>query len=155
MPRGDNGQFLPVLPQDINDADILRRIADGTRVSDIATELGVVPSALYHRYQGNKDYATARMLGTEARIDWAEKGIETAAQPLTLARAREAHRAVAWRASVEHPERWGQQRDVAKVPAVQINIALRRSDAARPDALHNVILHEQETTSCQPERNEK
>lgn len=110
--RPSNGQFLPKLPEDFDANGVLQRIANGERASDIAREMGVHPSALYHRFASDARYVQARKHGSAVRLDCAEREIETADSPLTLARAREVHRAVAWRASVEHPEAWGPKQEI-------------------------------------------
>jgi len=109
------GQFLAKLPADLDDSAIFERIAAGERPSDIAASLGVTPSALYHRYSGNPAYQAARKLGTAVRVDLAEKELQVADEPFTLARAREVHKAVAWRAAVEHPDVYGPKQEVTHV----------------------------------------
>lgn len=125
--RPENGQFLAKLPDDLNDTAVLQRIADGVRVSTIAHELGVSPSALYQRYRGHPGYLPARLLGTAARLDCAEREVEVADDPLTLARAREVHRTVAWRASVEHPSEWGQHQHITVEHIGDLGEKLRRA----------------------------
>ena len=41
----------------VNDDDILSRLAQGELASHIAVELGVHKSAIYHRFEDREDYA--------------------------------------------------------------------------------------------------
>lgn len=125
--RPENGRFVAKLPADLDDVEVINRIAQGERTSDIARELGVTPAALYTRYSGNESYREARKNGTAVRIDLAEKEIEVADDPLTLARAREVHRSVAWRASVEHPDAWGDKKHITIELTGDLGDRLRRS----------------------------
>ena len=122
MQHRPDGRFAGKLPADLDDQQIMHRIAAGERASDIAHELGVTPAALYIRYSGNQDYKLARKHGTGVRVDMAEKELEVASDPLSLARAREVHRSVAWRASVEHPDEYGQKQEVTVVHTVPDNV---------------------------------
>ena len=125
--RPGTGRFAPKLPENLDDTAIFERIAAGERPSDIAKSLGVTPAALYIRYRGNAAYQQARYAGTGVRIDCAEAELEAAPDPLSLARAREVHRAVAWRASVEHPDAWGDKRHVTVELTGDLGDKLRRA----------------------------
>jgi hypothetical protein len=92
----------------IDDDAILDRIKAGEYATVIAEELGVDPSALYHRYAHLQEYRQARELGAEVRLETAEREIEGAPDPFRLARAEKKHKAIAWRIEREFPARWGQ-----------------------------------------------
>ena len=123
------------LPADLDLEPILQRIADGTLVTTIAKELGVTSQRLGQILLKHPDYAYAKESGHEARLDEAEEWIETTTDALSLARARDVWRARSWRASVEVPRRWGQQRDISQAPPVQININLGRGVSVQPQKL--------------------
>ena len=86
---------------------LVERVANGEIPSRIATELGVTKAAVYYRVAEHPHYPKARKLGMAIRLDDAEGAIVDSRDQLTLSRAREAFRAVAWRAEREHPDAWG------------------------------------------------
>lgn len=101
----------------VNDDDILSRLAQGELASHIAVELGVHKSAIYHRFEDRKDYKQAREYGMQVRVEESETEIATAQDVFTLSRARERFRAVSWRAEREFPHRWGQKQQVTVTTA--------------------------------------
>lgn len=120
---GDRAGALAAL----DDEAVLARIQAGEHASKIAEELGVHKSALYHRYAGLPRYLQAREHGAEVRLEEAERQIEEAPDPFTLARARERFRAVAWRAEREFPARWGQKNHVTVEHVGDLGEKLRRA----------------------------
>jgi hypothetical protein len=111
----------------INDDEILARIKAGEYVVKIAQELGVDASAIYHRYAQHQEYKQARELGAETRLEKAENDITLADDPFRLARAREIHRAIAWRIEREFPHRWGQTKHLVVENVGDLGERLRRA----------------------------
>jgi AcrR family transcriptional regulator len=91
-----------------NPDEAIARIANGAIPSRIATELGVTKAAIYYHLADHPDWAKARKIGMAIRLDNAENSInDVDGDQLTLSRARESFRAVAWRAEREFPDDWG------------------------------------------------
>jgi hypothetical protein len=111
----------------INDDEILSRIQAGELIIDIAKSLGVAHSAISMRYADNPAYKFARETGVDTRLQDAEKEMEGAQDPLTLARARERFRAIAWRAEREFPHRWGQTKHLVVEQVGDLGERLRRA----------------------------
>ena len=113
------------------DEVLLQRIADGERPAWIAEDLGVTRSAIYMRYPADsplsKEFHKAKVSGATVRLDKAERDIETAPDQLSVSRARELFRAVAWRAEREHPDLWGAK-------GINVNIATQNMVLA-PDTV--------------------
>lgn len=108
-------------PDSIN--TILDRIAGGDYVPDIAKELGITKQALSQRLRRHdvEAYAAAREVGMELRLDAGlarlEKEADSPEPNVDLARVMDMTlRRLEWRASVEHPHRWGQR------PTTAINV---------------------------------
>jgi hypothetical protein len=119
------GQFLPVV--NLDEQTVFDRIRAGEHASQIAAELGLHKSAISHRYRQNPEYLEARLSGAENRLEQAEIEIRAADDPLTLARAREVFRAVAWRCEREFPARWGQSHHLTVENVGDLGEKLRRS----------------------------
>lgn len=95
----------------IHKKTIQERIAAGEYMKDIAADLGVSPAAISQVLSKDPEYLAARESGIESRLEKYQKDIDTAADQLNLARAREGFRAQAWRAERECPQRWGVKQD--------------------------------------------
>lgn len=124
--RTDNQSKLGHLTE-ADEAEILKRVARGELMINIARELGVTPQAMSLRFSKREDYLLARESGHEARIDEAEEWVEGASDALELARARDVWRARSWRASVESPNRWGDKKHVTIELTGDLGERLRRS----------------------------
>lgn len=130
-------RFLSILPADLDDAEIFRRLAAGERISQIAKEYGVTPEAFYMRYQGNQAYLQARENGTDSRLDKGEDEIDLSTDPFSLTRGRELFNAAFRRAQVEFPHRWGQKQEVTlRVPEVALRFGSRVIHSAAPQLPH-------------------
>ena len=114
----------------LDDSDLLSRIAAGENPARIAESLGVHKSAIYHRFEGNKDYERARFDGMGIRVEESEEEIAGAQDSFTLARAREKFRAVAWRAEREFPHRWGQKQQIDHHITLDLGAKLRQAEIA-------------------------
>lgn len=110
-----------------DDISLLDRIESGEFPAAIARQYGVTKQAIYKRFRGRQDYQQARELGAEARVDEAVDAIREAVEPVSLARAREHFKAVAWQAEREFPHRWGQRTHVTVEHTGDLGERLRRS----------------------------
>ena len=93
-------------------AEILERVAQGHRLTDIAQSLGVTQPALSKQLAHDPDYTEARESGLQARMEQWEGELETIgpdSPQVMLARARELLSHARWRAEREAPHRWGQR----------------------------------------------
>lgn len=74
---------------------ILARYLNLERMEDIAKEYNTSDAALYHNVltRHDEEWLQAKLARAAARVDRAEEGIDAAADPLSLARARESFRA--------------------------------------------------------------
>lgn len=107
----------PLKLQGITADELVARVENGEIPSRIATELGVTKAAVYYHLSDHPDYQKARKTGMAIRLDEAETNVIDSNDQLSLSRAREAFRAVAWRAEREHPQEWSNKPDIA----IQIN----------------------------------
>lgn len=121
---------LPATPLAEADAsDILKRYLSDETTKDIALSYGVTRQALgqFLLKHAESDWKDAQVVRALARKESAEDDLETAADQLSLARARERLRAAQWDLERVCRRIYGQ--DAAAVAAaVQININLRRSN---------------------------
>lgn len=92
---------------DISTQTLVDRVENGEIPSRIAEQLGVTKAAVYYHLHQHPDYQPARKTGMAIRLDEAESNIIAATDTLSLGRATQAFRAVAWRAEREHPAEWG------------------------------------------------
>jgi hypothetical protein len=104
--------------------DLIERIYNGDIPARIATELGVTKAAVYYHVGEHPEYQRARRIGMAIRLDEAEIGIVDSPDQLTLSRAREQFRAVAWRAEREHPDVWGQKQQAIQINVLSVTSAL-------------------------------
>lgn len=104
---------IPLKLEGITADELVSRVENGEIPSRIAEELGVTKAAVYYHLHPHPDYQPARKTGMAIRLDDAEGKIIAAEDQLSLARAREAFRAVAWRAEREHPAEWGNTSKIA------------------------------------------
>ena len=126
--------------------ELVERVANGEIPSRIATELGVTKAAVYYHLFDHPKYQPARKSGMAIRLDDAESAIIDSTDQLTLSRAREAFRAVAWRAEREHPELWGATNKVTGADGGPLQVRIVRygdtieGKATRADELTPLIV---------------
>ena len=105
--------------------EVLKRVANGEYLKDIASTLGIKRQAISFQLSGNPDYERAKEEGMRTRLDAASQLLEQVtldetlgkensvskiplSDSLSLARIRELGlKRIEWRASVEHPSKWG------------------------------------------------
>jgi hypothetical protein len=90
------GALAPLKAADVG--DVLTRVLNEESTKDIAASFGVTRSALNQWLLANAegDWRTVQVIRAHKRKDEAEDEIETAADALSLARAREKLRAAQW-----------------------------------------------------------
>jgi hypothetical protein len=117
----------------IHKPDILHRVAQGERLSDIGANLGVTAQALSKVLKDDSDYLIAKEVGHATRLDLAERKIEEAVDQVDVTRARALWGAYSWRAEREFPSKWGQQRDapITIVPVIHIHVDSAAIDQAQ------------------------
>lgn len=105
-------------------AEILERLADGKRISDIIDELGlgITRKAVSNALHADPEYRQAIETGFTVRLDQAEKKIEESAEQVDVARARAYWSAVAWRAEREFPSRWGQKTETKLDATLKVEV---------------------------------
>lgn len=123
--------------QEIAD-QVLARYIQGEQVANMAAEYSTSDVTIYalllrERQEDWKDIQTARAL---ARLERSQDKLETAADALSLARARESVRSAQWELERLLRRLYGE--DKAQV-AVQINPVLNISVAASPQSLSHVV----------------
>jgi transposase len=118
------GQLAPL--KNVEPKDVLERVLNEESTKDIAKSLGVTRSALnqWLLSTAETDWKAAQVIRAHKRKDEAEDEIETAADPLSLARAREKLRAAQWDLERVCRRIYGQDAPTT-AQAVQINISLR------------------------------
>ena len=118
------GQLAPLKGADPQ--EVLDRILKEESTKEIAASYGVTRSALNYWLIQNCDaeWKAAQYIRAAKRKEDAEDELETAADPLTLARARERLRAAQWDLERVCRRIYGQDAP-ATAQAVQINISLR------------------------------
>lgn len=129
-PRRDNGQFLPVLP---NDPDSIRKALQdyvaGATLQQIAQQHGVTKQAVYGWLLGELGGEQHSSLVTQAltsRIARGDEMIETADNPLDLARGRELARNYRLDLERRRSSLYGSKQEVTHhvaPPVLNINIA--------------------------------
>lgn len=96
-----------------NRESIIQQVAEGKRLTEIASALGLTHSAISKQLASDPEYQEAKILHHATRLDKSEGLLEDAQDQFTLARAREIHKAYSWRASVECSRIWGNQSSIA------------------------------------------
>lgn len=122
------GQLAPL--RKLDPRDILERYLAGETGPQIAQSLGVTKQALsfWLLTKGETDWKAAQLVKAIDRKDRGDELLETADNPLDLARAREMIRSAQWDLERVCRRIYGQ--DVPQLSqAVQININLRREIA--------------------------
>lgn len=123
------GQLAPL--KEVDPKQVIERVLAEESTKDIAASLGVTRSALnqWLLTQAETDWKAAQIIRAHKRKEEAEEEMDTAADALSLARARERLRAAQW--DLERVQRriYGQDVSGQVANAVQININLRRESA--------------------------
>jgi F0F1-type ATP synthase epsilon subunit len=117
--------------------DVLLRVLNEESTKDIALSFGVTRSALNQWLldTAETEWKAAQVARAYRRKEEAEDELDTAADSLSLARAREKLRAAQWDLERVCRRIYGQDAPPQGVNAVQININLRRSaDGTAQDA---------------------
>jgi hypothetical protein len=131
------GQLAPLRSVDPN--DVIERYLAEESSTHIAQSLGVTRSALnqWLLINAEPEWKAAQYIKAAKRKEEAEDEIDTAQDPLSLARAREKLRAAQWDLERVCRRIYGQDAPPQGGNAVQININLRREDATI--AAHNGV----------------
>ncbi len=93
-----------------NKSEILKRVAEGDKITDIGKSYGVTQQAISKQLLSDPEWIDARMSGALARIEHWEKEIEAineGTSQVVLGRAREMLSHARWRAEREFPSQWG------------------------------------------------
>lgn len=128
------GQLAPL--SKVDPKDVLDRYLAGETGPQIAQSLGVTKQALSHwlANEAEAEWKAAQFVKAINRKEEADELIETASNPLDLARAREKLRSAQWDLERVCRRIYGQDAPAALANAVQININLRRgADQNAPD----------------------
>jgi hypothetical protein len=118
---------------------IIAHVAAGRFLRDIAADLGVTPAAISQYLASDPEYKAAREAGIEQQLERWQASMETAADALNLARAREAFRATAWRAEREMAHRWGQKQEITHNVAPVLHIHTASDQHSVVDVPHALI----------------
>lgn len=106
----------------LHKAMILDQIAAGRRISEIAADLGYSShSGISRLLAGDPEYQYARECGAESKLDMREREMESADEPVTLARADKLLSHQRWRCEREFSARWADKRAQAVVNVNQQN----------------------------------
>src|SRR3990167_1006965 len=128
----ESGRFLPVLPAEQHLAIVAtasERIANGERLADIAQDAGITVQAvsLWLLDEQPEQYRLAQRRGLIRRIVDADHALDSAADPLDLARARERARFARWDAERRLPALFGQKQQVDVSVKVSVEHRLESS----------------------------
>jgi len=91
----------------IHKQTICDQLAQGMRLSEIASLLGITPAAISQQLVNDPDYTTAQVLFVEARMDKRESEMESAPDQLNVTRARELLLHSRWLAERLAPDKYG------------------------------------------------
>ena len=92
----------------VHRAEIIERARSGVMIKDIAAGYQISGEAISQVLSGDPDYVRAREQGIAARLETHYGEMCAADDMLSLARARECHKATAWSAEREF-DRWRQR----------------------------------------------
>jgi len=120
-----------------NADDILERIAQGERISDIAADYDRTGAALAIALAKYKpvEYDAALKAQAEQRLEKFENQLETAPDGLSVSRGRELLAHQRWKLERLNPARWGQVKQAVQVNtdgAATINIVSYADSAQTP-----------------------
>ena len=125
------GQLAPL--KSVDPKEVLERYLAGETSPAIAQSLGVTKQALSHWLIQNAEgeWKSAQLVKALTRKDEAEALMDTASNPLDLARAREQLRGAQWDLERVCRRIYGQDAPANAAQAVQININLRGEGATK------------------------
>lgn len=140
-------RFVALLPADQHLKAVTtaaQRIANGERLEDIANDLGVTKQAvsLWLLNEVPEQYKHAQRIGLIRKIVDADERLESANDPLDLARAREAARFARWDAERRLPSLFA-QRQMIDVK-VEVSVEQRLSEDLGK-LIDGVVVEEQQT----------
>ena len=120
------GQLAPL--RDVDPKDVLERYLAEETSTQIAATYGVTKAALsyFMLKHAEQEWKDAQVVKAMKRKEEADDLIETASNPLDLARAREKLRSAQWDLERVCRRIYGQDAPPVGANAVQININLRR-----------------------------
>lgn len=135
-PRRDNGQFLPVLPNDPQSiAKALQDYISGATLLQIAQQHGVTRQAVYGWLLGElggEQHSTLVTRALTARIANGDEMLDTADNPLDLQRGREQARNARLDLERRRSSLYGQKHEVAVTHAVPLEV-LREIELLREE----------------------
>lgn len=110
--------------------DVLNRVLNEESTKDIAKSFGVTRSALnqWLLSTAETEWKAAQVVRAYKRKEEAEDEMDSAADPMSLARARERLRAAQWDLERVCRRIYGQDAPPSSVAAVQINIGIHKND---------------------------
>jgi hypothetical protein len=123
------GRLAPLKKADPK--EVLERVLNEESTKDIAASFGVTRSALnqWLLETAETEWRAAQVARAYKRKEEAEDEMDTAQDPLSLARARERLKAAQWDLERVCRRIYGQDQQASGGNAVQININLRRENA--------------------------
>ena len=134
--KDDSSKSLVLANRD----SIIKQVAEGTRLTEIASKLGLTHSAISKQLASDPDYQQAKIIHHATRLDNAEMALECSEDQFTLARARELHKAYSWRASVEVARLWGNKQELTvNQVTVDINGLLDQRMARIASSVSNTV----------------
>jgi hypothetical protein len=143
------GRIAARIPADQDPAVILSQYLSDARTSDIAASYGVTRPALnmWLLDRAEEGWRKAQVARAVSRKESAEDEIDTAQDPLTLARAREKLRGAQWELERLYSRLFGQKQEVRL--EVNVNLADRlvkaRERVIEPDAIKQQVAAQQDT----------
>jgi hypothetical protein len=119
---------------------IIKRLADGELLSNIARTYGVTGQAISNRLSDDPEYQEARISSLASRMDKRESELEDAPDSVSVARARELLSHARWRAEREAPQVWGQK---IEQTGTRIEVVVNNPGAPLtiPSVEHAIIEH--------------
>lgn len=119
----DQRRYVPADKAKLANVDVqalLDRVAAGELLREIAADYGCSTPAVHYHIQKRvtpEEWADVKQIAMANRLEKSAEDMETAADPLNLARARESARLWMWRAERELPAIYGAR----PTTAVQVN----------------------------------
>ena len=123
-------RYLPIMPADQRNAiieDALESLKRGERTEDIGERHGLTGACIRQWLLADDRADQARGVYFAGELAKARDEIQGARDPLSLARARESFRAVAWLAERRNARQWGQQSHVTIEQVGDLGDRLRRA----------------------------
>ena len=141
------GRALSIIPVDLDPATVLQRYLGDERTADIAASFNVTRPALnmWLLDKAEDGWRKAQIARAVSRKESAEDDLEGAADPLTLARARERLRGAQWELERLYSRLFGQKQEITHVQA-DLGDRLRR---ARERVIEGEVLDKTHTAPQQ------